>query len=80
MKTLKQILVDKRTGVHLEFDDLMETVESPRWRERYPHGPVTFCVRCKICGAIIFDDFDTDLLHDRNFWGKNIAPHFEAHV
>lgn len=80
MKNLNEILEGKRGDTHLEFDDLMKIEDSPNWRERHPLGPMTFCVRCKICGAIIFDDFDTDLLHDRNFWGKNIAPHFEAHV
>jgi hypothetical protein len=78
MKTIAELLEEKRRRVLLVRDDLVMEMDDPDWRKNHPLGPVHVQVVCRLCGEVLARDLrEYGWLENDSFWGKNIAPHFE---
>lgn len=80
MRTLSNVLNQKRQDVFLERSDIFLEEDDPSWRQKHPLGPVHVQIKCKLCNKILAQDLrEFGWLSNESFYIKHLQPHLAEH-
>ncbi len=81
MRTLADLLQEKRSLISLTRDDIFSEEEDPSWMKKHPSGPVHVQIRCKLCDQILAEDLkEYGWLSNHSFYLKHLKPHLALHL